>query len=133
MLNTPGAFGLPPNRGRTSGWPGTPQTDYVGFDEQGNLKVNKQGIPTDGVLRYRGGDGMNFGYPHSPTVVIEPIEKYNFVQTGRFDVTPRMRVSGSVYLTSYEAEDASETKVFTQLDYLDPLQIHLLLNVLTLT
>ena len=50
---------------------------------------------------------MNFGYPHSPTVVVQPIEKYNFVQTGRFDVTPRMRVSGSVYLTSYEAEDAS--------------------------
>jgi len=112
VLNTPGAFGLPPNRGRTSGWPGTPQTDYVGFDEQGRLKVNKQGIPTDGVLRYRGGDGMNFGYPHNPTVVVEPIEKYNFVQTGRFDVTPRMRVSGSVYLTSYEAEDASGNQGF---------------------
>ena len=112
ILNTPGAFGAPPNRGRTTGWPGTPQTDYVGFDDNGNLKINKQGIPTDGVLRYRGGDGMNFGYPHSPTVVVQPIEKYNFVQTGRFDVTPRMRVSGSVYLTSYEAEDASGNQGF---------------------
>jgi iron complex outermembrane receptor protein len=111
-INTPGAFGRPPNQGRTSGWPGTPQTNFVGFDEQGNLKINYQGIPTDGVLRYRGGDGMNFGYPHNPTVVIEPIEKYNFVQTGRFDVTPRMRVSGSVYLTSYEAEDASGNQGF---------------------
>ena len=111
-INTPGAFGLPPNQGRTSGWPGTPQTEYVGFDDNGNLKINRQGIPTDGVLRYRGGDGMNFGYPHSPTVVVQPIEKYNFVQTGRFDVTPRMRVSGSVYLTSYEAEDASGNQGF---------------------
>ena len=33
------------------GWPGTPQTDYVGFDDNGNLKVNKQGIPTDGVSK----------------------------------------------------------------------------------
>ena len=111
-INTPGAFGLPPNQGRTSGWPGTPQTDYVGFDDNGVLKINRQGLPTDGVLRYRGGDGMNFGYPHSPTVVVQPIEKYNFVQTGRFDVTPRMRVSGSVYLTSYEAEDASGNQGF---------------------
>ena len=36
-----------------------------------------------------------------------PIEKFNYVTTGRFDVTPRMRVSGSVYLTSYEAIDES--------------------------
>jgi outer membrane receptor protein involved in Fe transport len=111
LINTPGAFGAGPNASGLP-WPGTPQTDYVGFDEAGNLKVNKQGLQTDGVLRYRGGDGMNFGYPHNPTVVIQPIEKYNFVQTGRFDVTPRMRVSGSVYLTSYEAEDASGNQGF---------------------
>ena len=32
LINTPGAYGLPPNRGRP--WPGTPQTDFYGFDEQ---------------------------------------------------------------------------------------------------
>jgi outer membrane receptor protein involved in Fe transport len=111
ILNTPGALGLAPNASGLA-WPGTPQTDYVGFDDNGKLKINYQGFPTDGVLRYAGGDGMNFGYPHSPTVYNEPIEKYNFVQTGRFDVTPRMRVSGSVYLTSYSAEDASGNQGF---------------------
>ena len=111
-MNTPGALGLAPNATGLA-WPGTPQTDYVGFDDNGNLKVNKQGFPTDGVLRYAGGDGMNFGDPNmSPAVYNEPIEKYNFVQTGRFDVTPRMRVSGSVYLTSYSAEDASGNQGF---------------------
>ena len=111
VLNTPGAFGYGPNINGFP-WPGTPQTEYVGFSDTGALQVNKQGFPTDGVLRYAGGDGMNFGYPHSPTVYNEPIEKYNFVQTGRFDVTPRMRVSGSVYLTSYSAEDATGNQGF---------------------
>lgn len=112
FLNTPGAFGLAPNF-LGAPWPGTPQTDYVGFDDAGNLKVNKQGFPTDGVLRYWGGDGMNFGDVHDPGIWLNPIEKYNFVQTGRFDVTPRMRVSGSVYLTSYEAEDANTQGFYT--------------------
>ena len=57
------------------------------------------------VLRYRGGDGLNFGLRHDPDRYTVPIEKFNYVTTGRFDVTPRMRVSGSVYLTSYEAID----------------------------
>ena len=56
-------------------WPGTPQTDYVGFDDDGKLKVNKQGFPTDGVLRYWGGDGMNFGDVHDPDVWLEPYRK----------------------------------------------------------
>ena len=111
-LNTPGAFGLGPNQGRSTGWPGTPQTQFKAFDANGALETAVTGFPTDGVLRYAGGDGMNFGYPHNPSVIIEPIEKYNFVQTGRFDVTPRMRVSGSVYLTSYEAEDANGDQGF---------------------
>ena len=79
----------------------------------GNLKVNNLGFPTDGVLRFWGGDGFNDTRLFMiQTFGIEPIEKYNFVQTGRFDVTPRMRVSGSVYLTSYEAEAADGNQGF---------------------
>ena len=111
ILNTPGALGRAPNASRLP-WPGTPQTDYVGFDNAGKLKVNKQGFPTDGVLRYAGGDGMNFGDEHDPDVFVQPIEKFNYVTTGKFDVTPRMTVSGSVYLTSYEAEDATGNQGF---------------------
>jgi len=111
VLNTPGALGYSPNI-LGAPWPGTPQSDYYGFDDNGRLKVNQQGFPTDGVLRYWGGDGFKIAGIHDPNVWLEPIEKYNFVQTGRFDVTPRMRVSGSVYLTSYEAEAADGNQGF---------------------
>ena len=111
LINTPGAYGLGPNYfGRP--WPGTPQTDYYAFDDNGKLKVAKLGFPTDGVLRFWGGDGFKIQGIHDPNVWLEPIEKYNFVQTGRFDITPRMRVSGSVYLTSYEAEAADGSQGF---------------------
>jgi iron complex outermembrane receptor protein len=86
-------------------WPGAAQSSHVGFDDNGNLRAYVQGIPTDGQARFRGGDGMNFGLKHDPAAYTIPIEKYNYVTTGRFDVTPRMRVSGSVYVTSYESID----------------------------
>ena len=111
LINTPGAYGFGPNYfGRP--WPGTPQTDFYAFDDNGKLKVANLGFPTDGVLRFWGGDGFKIQGIHDPNVWLEPIEKYNFVQTGRFDITPRMRVSGSVYLTSYEAEAADGSQGF---------------------
>ena len=79
--------------------PGIPLTNFYGFGPSGALQINTPGISTDGSLRYRGGDGLNFGLRHDPDRYTVPIEKFNYVTKGRFDVTPRMRVSGSVYLT----------------------------------
>ena len=106
LIDTPGALGYGPNvLGVTE--PGIPLTNFYGFGPSGALQINTPGISTDGSLRYRGGDGLNFGLRHDPDRYTVPIEKFNYVTTGRFDVTPRMRVSGSVYLTSYEAIDES--------------------------
>ena len=126
LINTPGAYGFPPNvynvyRSELFGrsvplplqWPGAAQSGYVGFDDNGNLIDVAYGTPTDGTLRFRGGDGLNFGLRHDPDAYTLPIEKFNYVTTGRYDVTERMRVSGSVYLTSYEAIDESTQGFYT--------------------
>ena len=112
LLDTQGVAGYPPNVFGIAE-PGIPITEFYGFSDNGKLKVNVPGISTDGSLRYWGGDGLNFGQRHDPDAYTTPIEKFNYVTTGRFDVTPRMRVSGSVYLTTYEAIDESTQGFYT--------------------
>ena len=112
ILDTPGALNYPVNIFGYP-WPGEPQSDYVSFTDDGRLQIATPGTPTDGTLRYRGGDGLNFGLRHDPDAYTRPIEKFNYVMTGRFDVTDRMRVSGSVYVTSYEAIDESTQGFYT--------------------
>ena len=79
LINTPGAYGYGPNPCGDP-WPGEPQTDFYAFDDNGKLKVAKFGFPTDGVLRFYGGDGFKIAGIHDPGVWLEPIEKFNFVQ-----------------------------------------------------